>query len=277
VVAFVQGFAATKIVSGTVAALSAEELMLRTSDGNVPAKIDPKCRFWRARRPATLAEFEIGASVTVRLRVTETETAAREITDEVSWAWLEKLRKTPVEGWIQKLEPKQLHVRLADGSTATYRTSAKSRVTLGGKAAAVQDLQPDMRVILRGRTLPTLDLWLVEASDQPLIRAPAKPKSKSKGASGPEKKPPVKLGASGTLTGVVKRPLLGMGMIDVTVEPFDYHITYGKQTKFTLDGAAATADDAKVGQKCRITYKRDTFGRILAQKVELISEKKPSS
>lgn len=166
---------------------------------------------------------------------------------------------------MEKVDDKYITLRLADGTTFAYRATEKSQIKLKGKPdARAADLEPGMKVHAKGRTLATLDTWLVELSDTPFpTKATAeKPKPSAK---------PAALAASGRLEGSIVAHLAQYKMFDIDRDQTKLHITYTEATKFFLDGNAVKAASIQPRQRVAVTYTRDKYGRILASKVELFS------
>jgi hypothetical protein len=240
--------------------------------GTEPLAVDDEhdTRFWKERTASKREELKVGEVVYARVKVDNDPPILREMADKSTWQWLEKIRKEPVNGTIEKVDSKTVTVKLGDGSKFVYRATDKTKVRLKDNAdAGLIDLKVGQQVFLKGRTLPTLDTWLVEVSDSPI----ALPKSASKSKS-TESKPKVPRGKilpdSGKMTGHTLVLIPKLSMFDVIAsDNRALHISYNAQTKFYFEGRPCGPETVKRGLQFVLLYKRDRFGRILATKVEL--------
>jgi hypothetical protein len=256
--------AETLLVEATIAEITERGFILRVGSESVPAEDESATRFWKERAKSEKEGFSVGDAVGVRLKTDTTPAIVREMADLPTWNWLLKLRKEPMSGVLVKAEPKWITLRFDDGSTFAYRFSDKSAVTLKGNEAGLMDLQEGMRLYAKGRLLPTLDTWLVTLSDAPPVVASKSP-TKSKKAT-PK---PLKLAAAGKLRGVVDHHLAKHLMFHIWYEGRLILITYSAKTTFTWNGERVRPSEIRNGIGASITYRRDQYGRILAQRVEL--------
>jgi hypothetical protein len=220
-------------------------------------------RYWRNRRQAQREQFRLGDRVFVRVKADTTPAQLREIACEASWQWLERIRRETLPATLLKADGKALEVRFDDGSEFAYRTTASTEFRLRGAKAGLTDLKQGDRIYVKGRGLASLDILAATVSDQP----PPPPAVRS-GAKAPAPKP-VKLAPAGKLKGIVVSHVREFRMVDLRVEGQTLHITYDGQTKWTLNGFASRPEEVRPDMKATVTYKRDAFGRIIAQKVEL--------
>ncbi|HMS54618.1 MAG TPA: DUF5666 domain-containing protein [Fimbriimonadaceae bacterium] len=239
--------------------------------GTEPLAVDPnpKTRYWKGRSTGKRDAYTAGENVMVRINTKEDPPELKEIACESSWKWLEDIRKKALKGTIEKVDPKFVTVKFGDGTSFAYRATEKSEVSLKGKSAALSDLTPGSVVYVKGRTLPTLDIWAVSISDV----APPEPKATSKTtkADGPQKAKLKPLDATGTIQAEVVSHTPEIRMFDVDQDGRKLHITYTTSTVFTLDAKTSRASEIASGQQARITYKRDKAGRLVASRVELSS------
>jgi hypothetical protein len=220
-------------------------------------------RFWHARATTKRDSFKAGDSVVVRLNTATDPPEVRELIDSETAKWLDAVRKTPQSATITKLDTKYLEVKLADGSNFRYRVTDKTIIQMAGKPENLMALSAGKTIYVKARMLPTLDTWASEISDKPFAVVASKAKSTPK-----PKRPPA-LAASGILEGNVVAPNHRLNMFSVMVQVRALHITYTSATKFTLNGQPCRADQVNRGLRFKLTYRRDKFGRIFAQKVEL--------
>jgi len=187
----------------------------------------------------------------------------REIADEATWLWLEKIRHEYVKGTVEKVDAKTLVLKLADGTHFAYRATDKSKVKLKDVAGAtVFGIEAGTVLWVKGRLLSSLDTWLMEATDT----EPAASGKPSKAKKPPKADP---LPPTGTLEGHVLAHLDRLKMFDIQAGVRGLHISYNSSTRFTLDGKPAKAGVIQKGQLCVLQYHRDRAGRIIASKVEL--------
>lgn len=240
--------------------------------GTEPLAVDDEhdTRFWKGKSAAKRDDLKAGDSIYARVKVDNDPPILRELADKETWKWLDKVRKEPQLGTIEKVDSKYVMVKFPDGSKFSYRATDKSKVQLKDTPdAGLSDLKVGQMVYLKGRTLPTLDTWLVEVSDSPI----ALPKSASKSKAAAEEKKVVRKPAlpdSGKLTGHTLVLIPKLSMFDVIAsDNRSLHILYNSQTKFFLEGKPTTAQAIERGLRFSLLYQRDRFGRILATKVEL--------
>jgi hypothetical protein len=193
-------------------------------------------------------------------------TVLRELADISTYDWLEKVRKEVVSGTVVKVDQRVLVLRLDGGAEFAFRYSDKSKVTVQG-APAITDLKEGQRLYVKGRLLPTLDTWIVSASDQK--PEPAATKSKKSKEPATERAKPIKIGASGTLKGTVDLHRPTYQMVDLMVEGHLIHAIYNAKTTIRLDGQKSDLSAIARGLKIEITYRRDQYGRLIASKIEL--------
>lgn len=239
--------------------------------GTEPLAVDDnsKTKFWKGKGIGKRDAYVAGEAVVVRINTKEDPPELKEIADDVSWKWLEEVRKNAKKGTIEKIDSKYLTVKFGDGSSFSYRATEKSEVKLKGKSASLADLAAGQVVFVKGRTLPTLDIWASSIADE----APPEPKAASSKKSGeaPMKAKAKPLEASGKIQAEVVAHHAEIRMFDIDESGRKLHITYSTSTVFVLDGKSAKAGDLKSGQQASVSYKRDKAGRIIASRVELSS------
>ncbi len=240
-----------------------EAWVLRIGAETVPVAPEKRTRFWLKRAVAEAKAFHVGDTVVARIAPDETPAALREISDKESWIWLETIRKGVREGTVKGFDGKRLTMAFADGTEMAYRATEKSKIVLEGKPVTLSDLKPGQKLWLKGRTLPTLDVWLVKASDRAIVAPPKKTTSK-KGAEKAARLPP-----AGRLEGDIFTYGQGMNMFDIDVNGVKMHINVFPATLFTLGGAKCGPSELLAGRHVVVTYKRDSYGRIGASKVDI--------
>lgn len=240
--------------------------------GTEPLAVDDEhhTRFWKLKAPAKRTDLKVGDSVFARVKVDNDPPVLREIADKESWKWLDKIRKEPVKASIEKVDTKYVIVKLADGTKFSYRATEKSKIQLKDiPDAGLSDLRVGQEVYLKGRTLPTLDTWLVLVSDTPIPMSKTASKS-SESVKSSKVARSTAMAASGKLTGHTLVHIPKLSMFDViATSNRSLHISYTSTTKFYLDGKPCTPDVIERGMRFSLLYQRDRFGRILATKVEL--------
>ena len=148
-----------------------------------------------------------------------------------------------------------------------YRATEKSEITLDGKPATLGDLKTGQRIWAKGRTLPSLDVFLAKASDHAILTV-AKAATGKKGAGTRVKTQ--KLAATGKLEGEIDVHQQGMGMFDLLdANGALLHVSYFPATVFALGGTKCGPNELIHGRRATVYYKRDQYGRIDAAKVEI--------
>ncbi|MBC8066509.1 MAG: hypothetical protein H7Y17_16885 [Chlorobia bacterium] len=239
--------------------------------GTEPLAVDDEhdTRFWKGKTIAKRDSLKPGDAVFARIKVDNDPPILREIAEKETWKWLDKIRKEPQGAVIEKVDSKYVTVKFSDGSIFAYRATDKSKVQLKDKEdPSLSDLKVGQAVYVKGRTLPTLDTWLVHISDTPIPLAASKSKStsakKEKVVRGPA------LPESGKLTGHTLVNIPKLSMFDVIAsDNRSLHISYNAQTKFFFEGKPCTPSAIERGLRFVLLYQRDRFGRILGTKVEL--------
>jgi hypothetical protein len=239
--------------------------------GTEPIAVDDnsKTKFWKSRAVGKRDSFVAGENVMVRINTKEDPPELKEIADEATWKWLEDIKKRPKKGTVEKVDSKYVTVKFVEGGSFGYRATEKSEVRLNGKAATLADLTLGATIFVKGRTLPTLDVFAVLITDQAIPESTSKTKSASK--DGPQKAKAKPLDPSGRIEGEVLSHNPEIRMFDIDQDGRKLHITYSTSTVFVLDGKPAKPGDLQPHQQAVITYKRDKSGRIIASRVELSS------
>lgn len=243
-------------------------LILQVGTEPLAVEDTSKTKFWRARAVAKREDYRPGENVYARINAKEDPPEIREIADEATWKWLEKIRKTPQKGVVEKVDPKYVTLKMPDGSSFAYRATEKSDVVLKGKTATLADLETGQTLWIKGRTLPTLDVWAVLITDVVI----AAPKTSEKASEKSEGKPKMKpLEAAGVIEGEIVAVHPELRMFDVDQGGRILHLTTSNSTVFLLDGKAAKSTEVQTSRFARVTYKRDKNGRLMASRVELTS------
>jgi hypothetical protein len=254
-------WAETLITKAKIAEVTERGFILTIGTEAVAVQDESASHFWKDRKPAGKSDFAAGASVTVRLKTDAAPTVVREMADTATYDWLEKIRKDVVACTVVKVDPKVMTVKIDGGGEFAYRYSDKSKVTVAD-ASGVTDLKEGQKLFVKGRLLPSLDTWIVSASDTKPLETPKTKTSKPKETK-------TVIGPSGTIRGTVDLHRTTYLMIDLMVEGRLIHTVYNAKTQFKLDGQKADPSAIQRGQKIEVTYKRDQFGRLIASKVEL--------
>jgi hypothetical protein len=258
----------SKIVQGTLlAGPDGQGWFLKVGSDMVPISAGKRTKYWCKRAVADEKAFKAGDAVVARIVPDETPAGLRELADKQSWDWLEGIRKEVRDGTMKTFDGKHLTLSFADGTEMGYRATEKSKITLEGKPATLGDLKPGIRLWVKGRTLPTLDVWLVSASDRAIVDPPKKTPSKKGTRTESEK--PRKIPASGQMKGEIAVHYQGMNMFDLTVDGWRLHISYFSSTAFTFGGTKCGPNELVPGREATVTYKKDQYGRIDAAKVAI--------
>lgn len=258
----------SKIVQGTLeTGPGGEGWILRVGTDAVPVSADKRTRYWCKRAAADEKAFRAGDAVFARIVPDETPAGLRELADKPSWEWLEGIRKGVRDGTMKSFDGKRLTLTFADGTEMGYRATEKSKIILEGKPATLGDLKSGTRLWAKGRTLPTLDVWLVSASDRPIVVPPKKGASKKSVSQASEK--PHKIPASGQMTGEIAVYYQGMNMFDLITDGWRLHVSFFSSTAFTFGGTKCGPNEILPGREATVTYKKDQYGRIIAAKVSI--------
>ncbi len=264
---------AADAVLAKVVSVDSGSITLSVGKETFSATTDSKTKIWVKRATGELTGYTKDSMVFIRLKKDTAPALLREIADGESQKWLDKVRKTIVGGKLKELSEKYATFALDDGTDLSYRATAKSKVFIKAKEGTLADLKIGDHYFLKGRTLATLDIWLVSASDEaPPKLAPAS--SPQKGSSVKTTKKPSKsvgspLGTVGTIETVVDFTNFDLHLFDVTYGGMTIHINYGPATEFYLRRKKVNAGALFVGVPVKIWYRRDQFGRVFATKVEL--------
>jgi len=246
-------------------------------------QIDPKCRFWKNFAPVPKPDFAGQEAVVVRAKTSVSPALAKELADAKTWAWLEKIRKQRLPGELKAIEKTGWRVAFSDGTQFLYRVTAKSKITIAGRPVTADAVPLGTKLVLKARTLPSYDTWLVSATDaittldaeeEPEADRPTPtppkatkaPRVTTKKSSVPPSRP---MPSNGVAVGRVVLILVGNGIFDVLIDGRTYHITVTRDTKWTVDGKRASIHDLTLDLDVRVTYRRDRFGRIIASKVDI--------
>lgn len=261
--------AETQIVEATIEEVRERGFTLKVGTDALMADDGPSTKYWKGRKASERGAFKAGDQVTVRLKTDSDPPEVREIADRETWKWLEGLRKQPSRGIVEKIDAKYITLKLPDGATFPFRYTDKSLVTISGKAnAKIGDLAPGAVVYVKPRTLPTLEVWIVELSDVKIEPKPGA--SKGKSSKAPKKAKTPALPASGRIEVEVLGHTAAIKMFDVILPPTrTLHITYTADTKFEMDGKKAGPAILGANLLAQISYRRDKYGRIVANRVEL--------
>lgn len=256
------GNAETLLAEAKIASIDARGFILKIGTEEVPVEDESSTRFWKSKDVAKKEQFVVGDEVGVRIKIDSTPAVVREMADLDTWKWLNRVRKEVVSGTVVKAESKFVTLRLEDSSTFTFRISDKTDLKVKGQDVSVTDLAEGQKLYAKGRLLPSLDTWLVSLSDtEPAAKTTTKSKS--------TKEKSLRISAAGKLRGVVDHHLPAHGMFDIWYEGRLLHITYTAKTTFTWGKEKTGPGDLRKGVGVDITYKRDSFGRLIASKVEL--------
>jgi hypothetical protein len=258
----------SKIVEGKLeTGPGGEGWILRVGTDAVPVSADKRTRYWCRRAAADATAFKAGDTIVARIVPDDTPASLRELADKASWSWLEGIRKGVRDGTVKAFDGKHLTLTFSDGTEMGYRATEKSKITIDGKPATLGDLKSGTRLWAKGRTLPTLDVWLVAASDRAIIDPPKKSTSKKSAAQASEK--PRKIPASGQLKGEIAVHYQGMAMFDLIVDGWKLHVSFFSSTSFTFGGTKCGPEELVPGRDATVTYKKDQYGRIIAAKVAI--------
>ncbi len=256
----------TQIVDAKIAEVTERGFVLQVGTDSISVEDSGSTKFWKGKAAVKRGAFAVSDLVTARIKTSTDTPELREIADRESWKWLDNVRKQPVVGTIEKVDPKYLTLKLEDGTSFSYRATEKSKVEMKGRPdMKLTDLEVGQKVYAKGRTLATLDTWLALITDTPL--APKAVKGKSSGGKRGSKAKV--LPAHGSIDGLVLGHTAQFHMFDIAHDAATLHITYTSTTKFILDGIAVKAVAIQPNQKTIVFYSRDKFGRIVASRVEL--------
>jgi hypothetical protein len=255
--------AETLLTKAKIAEITERGFILSVGTEVIPVVDETATRFWRSRQPATKEDFKVGDLVGVRLKTDATPTLVREMADGATWDWLLKVRKEVLPAEVVKVDLKSIVLKV-EGVEFSFRYSDKSEITVAKKKTSAVELEKGQKLFVKGRLLPTLDTWLVSASD--VAPAPVVAKASAKKPA----LPPLNIGNSGTIKGVVHMHQPHLRMFDLVIQERIVHFAYTPATAFFVDGKKSTASAVERGLTAQVVYKRDQFGRLIVSKVELL-------
>lgn len=244
--------------------------VLRVGGSELVVEDTPKAHFWLKKVASKRTAFVAGADVYVRIKTDSTPVILREMADPESSQWLDDLRSKPHKGTVKNLDAKTITFGFADGSEMIYRVTAKTKVTMKGADVSPADLKPGDVLYIKCRALSTLDLSLVLASDLP-IKEDDEPGDK-RGKGRKKSADAFHLAASGTFEGEVGALSPAWKMFDVLTSGTTLHVSYNPQSRFLFGGVKGAVTGLKTGMHAKITYRRDTFGRIVGSRIEVIEK-----
>ena len=254
----------TEKVTAKVIKITDRGVLLQVNTEPIALEGRASTKYWHDKKPAGKDDFKAGETVYARFKSDEDPPELKELCDEVTWKWLEAIRKSPQRGTVEKVDSKYVTVKFADGSKFSYRATDKTDVKIGSKQSQISDLKTGMTINVKGRTLPTLDVFAVLISDEAIAVKASKTTS--------DKRPLVfreKLAATGTISGQIVALHPEGRMFDIDQGGRVLHISYTASTTISLNANPGKTTDLQVGRQCAISYKRDKVGRILAQKVDV--------
>ena len=252
----------TKIIDAKIEQVTERGFVLKASVGSIPVEDDTHTKFWLKKMPTTRESFKVGDTVNARIKVDAATTVLREMSDPVSAAWLNRIRKEYVSAVVAKLDLSRVEVNFDDRASFSYAVSAKTKVTIGGEAKSISDLKPGSRVYVKAQLTPSLDTRATQITDK--IAVTLKP---TKG--GLAAKRPKRIDNDGTLAGSVTSIPENLAIFDIQNDAGLFHISYTAQTKFTLAGLPSNPKAIRLGDTATCNYRRDSYGRIIAINVDL--------
>ncbi len=249
--------AETLVTKARILEITEKGFVLSLGTQSVVADADVKTKFWKSNKPGKLSDFGVGDAVSIRLKTDANPQQIREMADERTSIWLDRIRMETLGGLVERVDAKTLTLLLEDGSQFIYRHSEKSKLVLAGASPAMMSLKKGQRIYVKGRLLPTLDTWIVTATD-------VKPSPARLPAA-----PPAEILSSGRLKGFVDLHQPQHSMVDLYVGERLIHVVYTSKTKVKLEGAKAQLSDIQRGLWMEVLYRRDTYGRPIASQIEL--------
>jgi len=258
------GRAETLVVAAKILSVSERGYTLQVGTEPLAVEDSSATRFWLRKAIVRRDAFTVGQKVSARVKTDADPPQLKEMADPTTQAWLERIRKEPQEGTIERVDAKSLVLKLADGTPFTYRLTEKSAIRLtNGDPSQATSLKAGQKVFAKGRLLSNLDTWLVEVRDHPFEVA----KAKSGGTKAPAK--PKVLPDRGTVEVKITGHAVHLRMIDGLMGIQSMHFVYDLDTKFRVRGKKGSASDVRWGVPAKIAYTRDRFGRLRANTVDL--------
>ena len=259
-----------EVLSAKLEDLTAEYADLSTSRGKIRAKVDSKTRYWFRFASVERAQFPMGGTVSVRVRMGTAEgDQLKEIADPATADWLTAIRKLPQPGEIVAVSPKGVTVKLSDQSSFTYRVTEKSKITINGRPTGSSGLVQGQKLYFSGRLLSNYDTWLREASDTPPARTSSSSTSNGRSStrSVSSKTPPAPLASSGEIEGTIVFFYPNAPIFDLLVDEHRYHITMNTKTAIYVDGKKGDVSYLDLDLNVTVRYRKDRFGRLIASKI----------
>ena len=121
IIAVTACFAETEILEGKVAKITERGFVLSVGTEPLVVEDSSTTKFWKSKASAKRDGFQEGDTVMARVKTDADPPQLRELADKATWTWLDKIRKEPQRGVIEKLDTKYLTVRLNDGGRKTGR------------------------------------------------------------------------------------------------------------------------------------------------------------
>ncbi len=147
-------------VAGTITAISADSMMLKTFDGRAATvKLSDSTRYRKDMQEAKLSDFKVGDTVFVRGEKTgeDAYTAAAVMSRSMAATmgmppeqFKEKMGKEFVAGEIKSIDGLKLTIARVDGQTQTITVDENTSFRKGRESVTLADLSPGDRVFARG-------------------------------------------------------------------------------------------------------------------------------
>ncbi len=143
-------------VAGTIAAIDANALTIKTQDGqSAQVTLNDKTQYRKDREPAKLSDFKVGDMVFVRGEKTGDNTWQAEMVGarthgESPDNFREGMGKRFIAGEVKAIDGTQLTIQRADGVTQTISVDESTSFRRAGESITLADLKPGDHVFGRG-------------------------------------------------------------------------------------------------------------------------------
>ena len=202
-----------------------------------------KTHYFKNKREAKPADFKAGEAVIVHIRHSRSDGEAQviELTDKISWDWLDGIRHNTTNAKLKAVDDDTLTVLVGTESIPlTYTISDKTLWNKGGKAAAPTDFKAGDSVSIVPRSLPSGGIMASVVADSP-----------QGAAQGKERK-------AVSIHGIIQALDAAMHTLTLKTEAGDTRIlNYTDATEVHLSSKTLPLTSLKVGQSVGARIRHD--------------------
>ena len=284
------GAAETLLTYASVKEVSETSITVSTGSAVQTALITDKTHAYRKMAIAKPTEFEPGEKVRVRIKLDGKAPTLREIMDEASEKWIDRIRHEYIRAEVTAIDPSRLTAKLDDETTFVYKITPSTKIDHAGAAITAAGLPIGATVWVKGKGLSNLDTQLAHATDTPPTPKPSsnpttKPKSSSTENS--TKRTPTsnksrssksrssiggysnRLPFTNTADGTVDLVLGSSARLDLKVAGRLTHFEWTPRTQFFIGENRATWQDLTLGLPVSVYFYKDSLGRFILSRVQM--------